>query len=150
MIKTLTHEYIKEALTYIPDSGVFIWNKRPQCNFKNPNYSNAWNGKYENTFAGSVKKGGYVVLHVGSKSYFAHRLAFLYMEGFCTENDIDHIDGDRANNRWINLREASSRCNGQNRKIAKNNTSGVVGVTWHKLSKKWMASLMISGKTIYV
>jgi hypothetical protein len=65
--------------------------------------------------AGHLNNKGYICIGLGGKSYKAHRLAFLYMTGSFPEEQVDHIDGNKANNRWENLRKASSFQNMQNK-----------------------------------
>jgi hypothetical protein len=74
-------------------------------------------------------------------------LVFLYHHGYMP-NQVDHIDGDRMNNRIENLREATSTQNNQNRKAT--SSSGVKGVVWHKQSKKWVASICVNRKNIHL
>jgi hypothetical protein len=86
-------------------------------------------------------------ISINGKQRFAHRLAFLLMTGCCPKF-VDHIDGNRSNNRWNNLREASIQINQQNlRSAQKNNTSGYLGVMYHKNRKKpWSARIYADGK----
>jgi hypothetical protein len=82
--------------------------------------------------------------------HYVHRLIFIYHNGNLTEGfQIDHIDGDRTNNRIENLREATGSQNMQNAKIPSNNKSGVKGVSWHKIYKKWQVYIMIKGKRLF-
>ena len=61
---------------------------------------------------------------------------------------IDHIDGNRSNNRIENLRPANSSQNACNRKKSSINTSGIKGVHWHKQSKKWRARIKLLTKDV--
>ena len=92
----------------------------------------------------------YVILTYKHKMYKAHRLAFLYMEGYFPEYDVDHKNGIRNDNRWLNLRHAMRRCNMQNQKINSRNKSGFPGVHWHKYNKKWVAQIKINQKLIFL
>lgn len=82
------------------------------------------------------------------KSRLAHRVAWAFMTG--SERDpaqpLDHINGDRSDTRWCNLRAATPALNTQNRGLGVNNTSGVLGVCWDKQSRKWKARVNILGK----
>ena len=80
--------------------------------------------------AGGFSKEGYVLIRVRKKQYKGHRLAWLYMTGelLNSHTHIDHIDGNRANNKWENLRIATKSENGLNRGKNKNNTSGTKGI----------------------
>lgn len=135
----LTQERLKELLGYDPETGVFTWKV------------DTVKHKIKGNLAGCLNKDtGYIQISIGNKSFLAHRLAFLYMEGYLPENGVDHIDRDRSNNKWNNLREVSQSCNMRNRLVLKNNKSGVAGVCWHKRDKKWISSIMVFGRTIHL
>ena len=99
MKNKLTQNYLKECLSYSPDTGIFIWNKRPLSHFKNSNGFNTWNSRYANKFCGTRDKDGYLIIVVNSELWRAHRLAFLYMEGYIPENEVDHKDRNRLKDR---------------------------------------------------
>lgn len=71
-----------------------------------------------------------------------------HIDGYLPENDVDHIDRDRINNKWNNLREVSRSCNLRNCNISKINTSGITGVSWSKQLNKWVAQITILNKNI--
>lgn len=98
-------------------------------------------GVRENDLAGSLSSEGYVRVGVKGREYFAHRLIWLYHNGYFPENQIDHINRKRDDNRIKNLREASRSCNLRNMKLDKRNTSGITGVCWNKYRKKWVVSI---------
>ena len=129
----LDQKYLKEILNYNSESGVFSWKKR---------LSNRVN---VNDRAG-VCYDGYLLVGINNNQYPAHRLAWFYVYGEWPENQIDHINHNRADNRIINLRLASYKINSMNRPIQSNNTSGYVGVGFDKRYKKWSASIKINGK----
>lgn len=81
--------------------------------------------------AGSgCESNGYIVIGLEGRPRLAHRLAWLYMTGAWPEDEIDHINGDRSDNRWSNLRAATRRLNSQNQRRARSdNTTGYLGVT---------------------
>lgn len=95
---------------------------------------------------GWVAANGYRYLWVDGKCKLAHRLAWLITTGDEPAGQIDHINGDRLDNRISNLRVASRSENGQNRGIQANNTSGYVGVSWHKANAMWWAGIKLNGK----
>ncbi|MBD1229107.1 HNH endonuclease [Xenorhabdus griffiniae] len=77
---------------------------------------------------------------------YIHRLAWLLYYGRWPSEFIDHINGDKSDNRIVNLREASNTENSWNSKMRKNNSSGIKGVCWCKSKKKWVARIRIDGK----
>lgn len=89
---------------------------------------------------------GYICVNVLGQSILAHRLIWAIVTGRDPGVTIDHIDGDRANNRWANLREATRSQNAMNRRVRSDNTSGATGVCWHAATRQWAASIG-SGKT---
>ena len=132
----ITQKELKEYLDYTPETGHFIWKKdigRGRIGEK---------ADYKNNK-------GYIQIGIKNKFYLAHRLAFLWMEGYLPENGIDHIDRDKTNNKWNNLREISHLCNTRNRPLRVDNKSGIVGVRWHKKSKKWESTITVD-KKIYL
>jgi hypothetical protein len=101
------------------------------------------------SIAGCVHKGtGYVHIKIKAKAFKAHRLIFLYHYGYFPEF-VDHIDGNKQNNRIENLREASKQENSQNQKVRWTNSSGVKGVSWHKVNKKWKVALCKNYRSYY-
>jgi len=83
---------------------------------------------------------GYISISINRNRYLAHRLAWLYENGDWPKQDIDHINGNRSDNRIENLRDVSHQVNCQNkRSIGKQNTSGFLGVNWRKDRQKWRA-----------
>ena len=95
----------------------------------------------------SITGNGYLSGSINGCKYRVHRLVFLYFHGFMPPQ-VDHIDGNRQNNRIENLREATSAQNNQNR-VATGATK-IKGVVWHKQSKKWVASICINRKSVHL
>ena len=106
--------------------------------------------------AGTAAKGtlshGYVRVSVGGRSYAAHRLAWLWMTGNWPKQDIDHIDGDRANNRWANLRDVSRSMNLENMHQAKshNKSTGLLGAHLHPQTGNYTSRIQVRGKDVYL
>lgn len=95
--------------------------------------------------AGSVTHEGYMRVMVNGKEYKIHRLIFLMHHGYFPEM-IDHINGNRSDNRIENLRPATNQQNQHNVIAPRTNTSGVKNVTWSKRNKKWCVELRVNGK----
>ena len=132
---TLTVEQLKDALTYDSDTGKFVWKTRPSRAVK------------AGDVAGCVEKRiGYVTIGIKGRIYKAHRLAWLYVYGQWPNGLIDHINGDKADNRIANLRDVFADSNSQNvRKSNSRNKSGFMGVIWFQ--NKWRASMSVNGKS---
>lgn len=120
---------IARSLVYSPETGEFRWARDVSTRMK------------AGAIAGTIGAQGYRAIGLGRRYVKAHRLAFFMVNGREPIGVVDHINGDRADNRIANLRECSQVENGQNSKAPRNNTSGYVGVTWHKGRQKWCASI---------
>lgn len=94
---------------------------------------------------------GYRRVSLFSKRYLAHRLAWFYVHGVWPKQHIDHINGDKSDNRIENLREADDKLNLENIRVAKvTNKVGMLGVYWHKQNKNWIARIQIDKKTHHI
>lgn len=99
----LTQDRLRELLTYDSETGVFRWTKR--FSTKIP----------KDLSAGIVYPRGYIAIRVDGRRYQAHRLAWFYVHGVWPENDVDHINGEKGDNRIANLRLATRSENLSNR-----------------------------------
>lgn len=99
---------------------------------------------------GKESKQGYIKVSVFGKLYGAHRIAWFYVRGRWPVGDIDHIDGNKANNAFSNLREVSHCVNIQNQvKARKGSSSGFLGVSAAPFNK-WVARIAVDGKNKYL
>ncbi len=132
---TLTAEQLKTTLDYDVETGVFTWKIRPSKAVK------------AGDVAGCVEKRiGYITIGIAGRIYKAHRLAWLYTHGEWPKGLIDHINGNKADNRICNLRDVFADGNSQNvRKPNVRNKSGFMGVIWFQ--NKWRASMSVNGKS---
>lgn len=131
----LTQDYLKSILRYDPDTGFFhsIGNR---------------NRLRDGQKAGSIIPKGYVHIGIHNKIYKGHRLAWFYMTGAWPTEQVDHINGNRADNRWANLRECSNSQNALNRRKYRNNSTSVTGVYWYKRQQRWAVSIDVNRKRI--
>lgn len=126
----LSQTRLKELLTYDKDTGVFTWRRRR-------------GGKAAvGRCAGARDFYGYVVIRLDGVLYKAHRLAWFYSHGVWPEENIDHINRDKSDNRLKNLRLAGQSLNMHNAN-RRAGSSGVVGVTWDAQRRKWHARIKI-------
>lgn len=132
----LNQEYLKEHLYYNPVTGIFTWlhDRKP---------SNMVKSGLRAGF--SRKDTKYRLIGLLGRQIFEQRLAWLYMTGELPELQVDHINGRKDDNRWINLRLATNSENQFNRGTSKRNISGVKGVYWHKRDKKWCVCIRTRG-----
>ena len=129
--KMITQSRLKELLHYNPATGLFTWKK--------PNSNRVKIGD----IAGVVMKKGYIIIGIDGKRAYAHRLAWIYMYGE-TPNIVDHINRDKKDNRRLNLRNTNRSGNACNSKLRTDNKTGFVGVTYSKITKKWMAQIVLN------
>lgn len=135
--RSITQSYLKQIIDYDPVTGLFRWKVRASSRAR------------AGSIAGYKSSDGYVIIGINKVSYRSHRLAWLYMNGSWPDEDIDHIDGDRANNAIINLRCASKSVNAQNHASANSNSStGLLGVFPDR--GRFRARIQIAGKAKYL
>ncbi|EAB8269615.1 HNH endonuclease [Salmonella enterica subsp. enterica] len=134
MEKSLPFDELKRLLNYNQETGVF--KRIPQT--KNQ----------KERVAGSDKGSEYTRICLNRKIYLAHRLAWYYMTGRPPKMLIDHINGNKRDNRFCNLRPADYSQNMMNSKISSSNKSGCKGVVWLKRKKTWRATGKINGKRV--
>lgn len=133
-----TQQDVQAVLHYDPETGIFV-NKVD----RNPR-------ALKNAIAGYTNTIGYTVVQINGRKLHAHRLAWLYMTGKWPNCEIDHINRNRSDNRFVNLRQATSTQNKHNTTHRINNTSGHRGVTWHKQRGKWQAQISVAGVHRYL
>lgn len=102
--------------------------------------------RYDGYF-GSLTTGGYWYLLYESKSYMVHRLIWKWWYGYDPEY-VDHINGDKEDNRIDNLRNVDNTLNQKNSKKRKDSTTGYTGVSYHNSSKRWRARVTVNGRRI--
>ncbi len=133
----ITQSELKEFLHYDPDTGIFTWIQ-------------STGGKQVGSIAGTVYKDhtgkSYINIQFKNKIYRAHRLSWLYMSGKFPDDEIDHVNGNGSDNRFINLRSVTRSTNRKNLRLRSNNTSGVCGVYFYKRTNKWLAAVGVKGK----
>lgn len=133
----MTPDDVKALLDYDPLTGDFRWKvRRGQASV----------GK----IAGTPHNQGYIQIKAGEKIVLAHRLAWFVTYGKFPSCDIDHINGDKRDNRIANLRLATRSENMANTTLPRSNTSGFKGVWYFKRTGRWMAGFRKDGKSIHL
>jgi hypothetical protein len=130
----LTLERLKETLEYNPETGHFIRIK-PRSSVR------------VGDIAG-YKCNGYISIEIDRNPYRAHRLAWFYTHGEWPAEHIDHINGDKMDNRLCNLREATRSQNMMNSKVQKSNTSGLKGA--YKRGRGYVSTIRMGGEEVYL
>ena len=148
-LRTLCPDLAREFFDYDKTTGILTHRIRDQKHFKTERAFKTWNTRYSNTQAGYVNKAGYLRVGVFDVNYWVHRIIWLWVHGEMPKH-IDHINGIPSDNRVENLRSVTHKENHKNQVIPRSNTSGVMGVSWHKLTKKWQSNISINGKNTYL
>lgn len=135
----ITPDVLRSLLKYNPKTGKLSWKKRGVKGF-------------DAQFAGKqtflTTSNGYKIGSVMGHTFMASRVAWAIATGEMPKGEIDHINGDRADNRLRNLRDVTCTENRHNKAANKNNKSGVGGVAWITQSLKWRAYITVDKKNI--
>lgn len=135
----ITREMLIEHLDYNPETGALV----VKTGF----------GKHKSSRPVATNKDGYLVFKIGGRNgrqLRAHRAIWCLVHGYWPKGLIDHINGDKVDNRLSNLRDLSHRDNIINMKAKKNNTSGYRGVSRAANANKWVASICVNYRTIHL
>jgi hypothetical protein len=137
----LTAEAAREILNYDPETGDFRWKVATGRRCKLGDVA-GWVNRERRTVRRKIA--------VNGNSYMAHRLAWLYMTGQWPEHEVDHINGDGTDNKWANLRSATSSQNLRNRGPQANNKTGFKGVCFDNTRGKFIATIKLHGKQTWL
>lgn len=133
----LTAERLREVLDYNPDMGVFVWKVRTSTSVR------------IGDVAGTPTANGYLHIRIDRKHYYGHRLAWLCVYGTWPHGQIDHINGNRLDNRLVNLRDVPQKMNLENQRRAHSNSiSGLLGVSPKR--NRWKSSIRVAGKEHHI
>jgi hypothetical protein len=127
-------DYVRKRLEYDPDTGVFTWKPRTIGSTADK----IWNTRFAGEVAGTINNKGYRQIWIDGKSYMTARLAWLYVHDEWPNNQIDHINRVRDDDRLVNLRDVAPTENCNNRS---NNNGLPEGVYWHIGAVKYRAQI---------
>lgn len=147
-------EVLRQLIRYEPETGKLFWLARDEKWFGNSAYSKrsatAWNARFSGKEAFTAPdSNGYLHGHILGVKTSAHRLIWELCFSV-TPYQVDHINGNRADNRLVNLRNAVGSDNNRNQKIPSTNKSGVIGVSWSEKPKRWLAKIDVHRRQIYL
>lgn len=143
-----SQSHLLALLKYEPTTGKLFWKERDLATFATLGAGKTWNKNFAGAEAfTAIDRKGYLVGAIHNTPYRAARI--IYMMHYGTDpTQVDHVDGDRMNNRIQNLRSVSPETNSRNMKLFKNNTSGHAGVTWDTNRQLWIARISDKGRTV--
>ncbi len=129
-------EQVREVLSYCPETGALTWKQsRGKATAGAP--------------AGCADHRGYQVVGLLGKRHYAHRLAILLATGEWPSAVVDHINGDRADNRLCNLRVVPVLLNAQNRHVpAARSKTQLLGV--RKFGKRYRSAIHFAGRQVHL
>lgn len=137
-------EYLHKRLRLDAETGKLFWR---DCDSMPQRWRSRYAGKEAFT---ATTVSGYKHGAINDKIIYAHKAIWAMHHGAWAEDKVDHISGDKCNNRMENLRAVSQSENMRNACKRSDNTSGICGVVWHKVSKKWKAQMQVDGKAYYL
>lgn len=145
-VAKLTFAQVSKILKPDFEAGKLFWLPRERWSFHT---IDTWNTRFAGKEAFTADSNGYRIGTIFGRNYPAHRVLWLLHTKRWPKN-IDHINGDRADNRLVNLRSVSHAENMKNRWQSKRNTSGVTGVHWLAKNRKWAATIGTEGQLVYL
>lgn len=138
MADKINHERLLKVVKYDALTGIFVWIISPSQAVK------------AGQQAGALTPSGYRQIGIEGAIYLEHHLAFFYTTGEWPLLDIDHINGNKSDNRIDNLRQATKAQNSWNAKLCVKNKSGYKGVHWYPPTNKWAAQIRVNKKRIHL
>ena len=142
---------VRQLIRYDADGGKLYWIKRSIEEFTSKRACSVWNARYADTLAiNTLSPDGYLVGRLYDRPMRAHRVAWAIYYGSWPEDQIDHINGIRVDNRISNLRSATRAQNQYNKAKKANSTNSLKGVRWHKRDKRWVARIGHGGKSTHL
>lgn len=140
MNEDLSLEIVKELFDYSPDTGLLTWRVGGSPR------------KIGKVVGGRLDVHGYRVCCVNYRAYKQHRVVWLWWYGKWPVDQIDHVNGDRSDNRIANLRQATNALNAQNKRTCQTNntTTGLLGACLDRKAGKYKASIGTERKQVWL
>lgn len=145
---TIDIPYIRQCFSYCPATGSLYWTERPREHFASEAAYKTYLHRVGQSAGGIDTSTGYRVVGLGGKIHYAHRIAWALHHG-AWPDVIDHINGDKLDNKIENLRSVTQMENAKNARLGRNNSSGANGVGFDKRSNKWRARIMAGYREVY-
>lgn len=144
-------EDLRQLLRYEPETGKLFWKERPLSAFDSVRSANSWNARFAGKPALSgINHAGYKAGRIGPRGILAHRAIWALVHGRWPDQEIDHVNGDRVDNRLENIREASRAENARNRGVKeKVGQTGYKGVQPYR-NGRFVANIKANGRFIYL
>lgn len=136
-VNNVTYDQLVSSVNYDEKTGLFI-------------RASSKGGVAIGSPAGGLHANGYIMMNISNRKVLAHRMAWLWCYGFLPDTEIDHVNGDRIDNRISNLRLVSRCENQMNVLRTKANTSGIKGVCYNKLAGKWQANIQANNERYHL
>lgn len=147
----LPPELLREFFVYSASTGKLFFKPRDLSHFKHLRGFKSWNTRFSGKEAFTRRNSeGYRVGGIQDATYRGHRVIWAMVYGYWPEEDIDHVNGLRDDNRLINLREASRTQNNMNSGLRSDNSSGYRGVYFNKQRNAWHARVHAHGKAKHI
>lgn len=142
-LATLSHERLRELVNYDPETGVFT---------QRADYAGTRSARWApGRQCGHLAATGYLTMRLDHRLYQAHRLAWLWVKGAWPVHEIDHINGNRTDNRIVNLRDVPNAVNRQNTRAARvDSETGLQGVTFCKRRRRFFSRIRLDGRARFL
>lgn len=141
-------EVLRQLLRYEPETGKLFWRERAPEWFDGGDQTDvqraaSWNKRFSGKEAfTTVAAGGYRMGTVLYEKLYAHRVIWAMVGGCWPRDQIDHINGNKLDNRFENFRDVTPSDNGKNKRLRSDNISGHHGVHWDNVNQKWVSIVM--------
>lgn len=150
-LRVLDPYSLNVLLRYDAESGQLFWRPRGPAQISDPAKCATWNTRYASKLAFTAKSdAGYLVGRLAGMTLRAHRVIWAMSQNAWPTGEIDHIDGNKTNNKLANLREVTRSENERNKGLTRLNKSGGKCVYWNFKDQKWEVRVGLHGFKHYI